>query len=80
MTGQKGSINIRNDVFQNTAFQSQVKLKAIANYFENTADGDDASAAVADNNNNNNTIQFNSCLLTCNLNSPEANYKVSRST
>jgi hypothetical protein len=34
------------------------------------------------NNNNNNTIiiiQFNSCLFTCKLNSPEANYRVSTS-
>jgi hypothetical protein len=30
--------------------------------------------------NNNNSIQFNSCLFTCKLNSPEANYKLRTST
>jgi hypothetical protein len=58
MTGQKRSINIRNGVFQ-----SQAKLKAIASYSENTADGDDDSAAVANNNNHNNPIQLKSILV-----------------
>jgi hypothetical protein len=30
-----------------------------------------------DNDDNNNPIQFNSCLFTCKLNNPEANYRVS---